>query len=75
MFEVERGSTPELKFCARTSFGKEAFSILAEIMVLEELFKVGIWDVSDFLHCLTVFQNSLLPFVTYGASIFLCFPQ
>ena len=37
MFEVERGSTPELKFCARTSFGKEALSILAEIMVPEEL--------------------------------------
>ena len=55
---------PELKFCARTSFRKEALSILAEIMVPEELFKVGIWDVSDFLNCLTVFQNSLLTFVT-----------
>ena len=60
MLEVEKGSTPELKFCARTSFRREALSILAEIMLIEELFTVGNWDVSNFPHCLTVFQN---PFV------------
>ena len=70
MLKVERGSTPELKFCARTSFRREALSILAEIMVPEELFKVGIWDVSGFLNCLTVFQNSLLPFVTLRCKCF-----
>ena len=41
------------------TFRKEALSILAEIMVPEELFKVGIWDVSDFLNCLTVSRTLL----------------
>ena len=38
MLEVERGSTPELKCCARTSFRREALSILAEITIPEEFF-------------------------------------
>ena len=68
-FKVERGSTLEFKFCARTSYRRKLY-LLAEIMVPEELFKVGIWDVSDFLNCLTVFQNSLLPSVTLRCKYF-----
>ena len=55
---------------------REVLSILAEIIVPEELFKVGIWDVSGFLNCLTVFQNSLPHFSNLTVqAFFLCFPQ
>ena len=65
MFEVERESMPELKFCARTSFRREALSILAEIVVPEDLFTVGIWS----LECVRLSRILLYPYGTRFLSL------
>ena len=40
MFMIERVSTSELKFCARTSFRRQALSCAVETMIPEEFFSV-----------------------------------